>query len=168
MKNRKHQPKLIDGYPAEYWGKVTPQLLEKVYQREQKLERDRNRDYYKRGKGRNLVPLGKILPKEAPDGSLNDDENQERFVSDRYAGVERMISAIDQSEQDEYDAREKMLATVAIIAAVAPHLVVPLLLILKNGNNRKESVCELKQLGSERKATRQCKNTVALLKRCLG
>lgn len=88
--------------------------------------------------------------------SLGDiDISKAEIFSDRGAGVERMIDAIDFDENEareleriEDEAREQSLrnAIGALVAAGLGHTAPTLLAIVNNVNNREASICEMKSL----------------------
>lgn len=81
------------------------------------------------------------------------DISKAEILSDRGAGAERIFDAIDydasearareEIEAEEFDQILKN-AIVALIAAGLGHTVPTLLAIIRNVNNREESICELR------------------------
>ena len=164
MKSDEYYQKLAAIYRHEYGDKpITPELLESVYCRLDRLYRMSEYDYTRRGKGRHLVPLDIGQDEESGD---DDQFSSPAWEGDNNAGVERMIAELDNEIPDQNEHREQFLATAAIVAAVAPHALYTLCLIVKNGTNRKESIWELQRLTSVTERKRQGKNTCAILSCC--
>ena len=132
-----------------------------VYRRLVELDNERNRRYYRAGKGRYLVPLESVLKSNEGDKDIV----SETFLSDHGEGVERMISEIDGEEIGEEDRKSNLLSSVALVAALMPEALWTLLLVVKNSTNRKESIWEMRK-GQDKNTTRLIKNMSEILRSC--
>lgn len=116
---------------------ITAAERKRVYREEWLREYDRNRRFFKVGKGRMLISLDQMLE------GLENESAEPSWCSDNGAGVERMIAELDGEIPTAEDHRLRFLIAAAVVAAVVPSALSTFLLIVKNGNNRKESIWAL-------------------------
>ena len=125
---------------------ITPAELEREYKRCLDRERDRYREWAKTKQG--SFETHKVMHLDAEAEEALERENSTSWLSDRGKGA----AAIRRCGP----ARAKVLrkreaAAVEKVRRTAPHLLGVLRLILKNGNNREKSICELIRLHTRKK-----------------
>ena len=117
---------------------VTPDELEREYKRCLARERKRYRDWAKTRQG--AFETHQVLHLDAEAEEALEHENATSWLSDRGKGA-AIIRWCGPDQANVLLKREA--AATEKVRRAAPHLLPVLRLILKNGNNREKSICEL-------------------------
>ena len=127
-------------------SEVTPEALAREYKRCLDRESDRYREWAKTRQG--AFETYSVLHFDAEAEEAMEREHSTSWLSDRGKGAQ----AIRRCGRD----REALLsrreaAAIKKVRRRAPHLLDVFRLILKNGINREESICELMKIGTPKK-----------------
>ena len=119
--------------------------MRRAYERERKLERDRDKWYYNHGKGRYNLPLSTVLGERETSDNPDDESGQSsKFVSDGGRAAQTMYDLVNEVFTCTRQVhREKLVAAIKKIKRECPKALYTFLLIIKNGKNRKESICTI-------------------------
>ena len=126
---------------------ITPAELEREYKRCIAREKDRYREWAKTRQG--AFETYQVLHFDAEAEEAREREHSTSWLSDRGRGA----AVIRRCGTDKADIwRKREAAAVKKVRRKAPHLLPVLRLILKNGSNREESICELMaKIGTRKK-----------------
>ena len=126
---------------------ITPAELEREYRRCIARERKRYREWAKTKQG--AFETYQVLHFDAEAEEAREREHSTSWLSDRGRGA----AAIRRCGPDRADIlRKREAAAIKKVRRTAPHLLPVLRLILKNGNNREKSICELmSRIGTPKK-----------------
>ena len=126
---------------------ITPDEMEREYRRCIDMERDRYREWAKTRQG--AFETYQVLHFDAEAEEAREREHSTSWLSDRGRGA-AVIRRCGPAKADIWRKREN--AAVKKVRRKAPHLLQVLRLILKNGSNREESICELMtKIGTRKK-----------------
>ena len=133
--------------------------MKECYRRERQLEYWRDKAYYTRGNGRYNLPLSTILREEEISNNPDDEAGQSsRFISDNENAAQMMVDVLDDvMSRTRERHRQKLREAIKKIQKECPKALYTFLLILKNGKNRKESICtiaeRIKRYGAKQHAS---------------
>ena len=126
---------------------ITPEELEREYGQCLRREKDRYREWAKTRQG--AFETYQIMHFDAEAEEAREREHSTSWLSDRGRGA-AAIRRCGPAKADIWRKREN--AAVKKVRRKAPHLLQVLRLILKNGSNREESICELMtKIGTRKK-----------------
>ena len=160
VNRRKQLKNLIAKERREHPVVITEKLLELQHELEEVREKERNLRFFTHGKGRHWRFGCFDAADEDPDNFVSP-----RFESDNGEGVERIIAEIDGEVPTLEEYRLRFISFAALVAAIAPHALFTLLLILKNRNQKEKSICEMLQ-NQAVSTRRRGENMSAILKHC--
>ena len=125
---------------------ITPEELEREYKHCLTGERKRYREWAKTRQG--AFETYQVLHFDAEAEEARERERSASWLSDRGRGA----AAIRRCGPARTDIlRKREAAAIEKVRRAAPHLLPVLRLILKNGNNREKSICELIKIHTRKK-----------------
>ena len=125
---------------------ITPEELEREYKRCLAGERRRYREWAKTRQG--AFETYQVLHFDAEAEEAREREHSTSWLSDRGRGA----AAIRRCGPARADIlRKREAAAIEKVRRAAPHLLPVLRLILKNGNNREKSICDLVKIHTRKK-----------------
>ena len=125
---------------------ITPAELERAYRHCLDMERDRYREWAKTRQG--AFETYQVLHFDAEAEEAREREHSTSWLSDRGRGA-AAIRRCGPAKADIWRKREA--AAIEKVRRAAPHLLPVLRLILKNGNNREKSICDLVKIHTRKK-----------------
>ena len=125
---------------------ITPAELAREYKRCIKRERKRYREWAKTRQG--AFETHQVLHFDAEAEESRERENSTSWLSDRGRSAATIRRCgLEQSKA----VQRREAAAIEKVRRKAPHLLPVLRLILKNGNNREKSICELIKIHTRKK-----------------